>query len=127
MVGSQMKYSNMVKGRQHDQTFDETLEFVLAAGQLCWCLKPKLLSVKAAVLAVTLNNVLDAALPGYNTWHANSRATFPAPGSGTQLLPIGAVCSMAAVQTDCIAKCTAAFFCRDDKVDSHCLSVLFVV
>ena len=34
MVGSQMKYSNMVKGRQHDQTFDETLEFVLAAGQV---------------------------------------------------------------------------------------------
>ena len=34
-VGSQLKYSNMVKGRQHDQTFDETLEFVLAAGAHC--------------------------------------------------------------------------------------------
>lgn len=34
MVGQQTKYSEMVKGKQHDQTFDETLEFVLAAG-LC--------------------------------------------------------------------------------------------
>ena len=32
-VGHQMKYSNMVKGRSHDQSFDETLEFVLAAGE----------------------------------------------------------------------------------------------
>lgn len=33
MVGQQTKYSDMVKGKQHDQTFDETLEFVLAAGK----------------------------------------------------------------------------------------------
>ena len=42
-VGHQMKYSNMVKGRSHDQSFDETLEFVLAAGEaflhffFCFC------------------------------------------------------------------------------------------
>lgn len=36
-VGKQMKYSNMVKGRNHDQAFDETLEFVLAAGQPICC------------------------------------------------------------------------------------------
>jgi len=36
-VGKQMKYSNMVKGRNHDQAFDETLEFVLAAGQPIRC------------------------------------------------------------------------------------------
>ena len=33
MVGQQTKFSEMVKGKQHDQTFDETLEFVLAAGK----------------------------------------------------------------------------------------------
>lgn len=33
-VGNQMKYSNMVKGRNHDQAFDETLEFVLAADEI---------------------------------------------------------------------------------------------
>lgn len=33
-VGKQRKYSNMVKGRQHDQAFDETLEFVLAADEI---------------------------------------------------------------------------------------------
>ena len=36
-VGNQMKYSNMVKGRNHDQAFDETLEFVLAAGGPTGC------------------------------------------------------------------------------------------
>jgi len=36
-VGSQKKYSNMVKGRNHDQAFDETLEFVLAAGGPTGC------------------------------------------------------------------------------------------
>ena len=36
-VGKQMKHSNMVKGRNHDQAFDETLEFVLAAGQPIRC------------------------------------------------------------------------------------------
>ena len=36
-VGKQKKYSNMVKGRNHDQAFDETLEFVLAAGGLIGC------------------------------------------------------------------------------------------
>ena len=36
-VGKQKKYSNMVKGRNHDQAFDETLEFVLAAGQPTAC------------------------------------------------------------------------------------------
>ena len=37
-VGNQMKYSNMVKGRNHDQAFDETLEFVLAAGWSTRCM-----------------------------------------------------------------------------------------
>ena len=36
-VGKQKKYSNMVKGRNHDQAFDETLEFVLAAGGPTGC------------------------------------------------------------------------------------------
>ena len=33
MIGHQTKFSDMVKGKQHDQTFDQTMEFVLAAGQ----------------------------------------------------------------------------------------------
>ena len=31
-VGKHVKHSHRVKGRQHDQAFDEVLEFVLAAG-----------------------------------------------------------------------------------------------
>lgn len=33
-VGEHVKRSHTVKGRQHDQAFDEVLEFVLAAGGL---------------------------------------------------------------------------------------------
>ena len=33
MIGQQTKFSDMVKGKQHEQAFDQTLEFVLAAGK----------------------------------------------------------------------------------------------